>query len=237
MPKCSECGFLVVWLPTDDEFVEATETFRNFGYFSSKDQKGCSYHAKCFVRAQDLAREEHQWLTEKDPLNIANLKVIEADRDCQSFTPWLQGFNPKEHAERQFHEMLRNEQRQREERSLQFHETLRNEQRHHEKWSLGIALGAVIISAVGIIVGSFINLNAVRMQTETARESIQIETAATRDSTRQQMEATDRQTDRLVNAQIEAAQMQIDAQKALTPAAPKKGNKKLAGLQSQMLNQ
>lgn len=57
MPKCSECGLLAVWLPASSEFVEATETFRNSAYFLTADHKGASYHARCFVRAQDLAQE------------------------------------------------------------------------------------------------------------------------------------------------------------------------------------
>lgn len=92
---------------------------------------------------------------------------------------------------------------------MQFHETLRNEQRKHENRTLFVAMGGVVASVLGIAVGVYFN-----------HESAQIEAAATRDSVRQQIEATDRQTTRLIEAQKELTQIQIDAQKALAPPAP-----------------
>jgi len=210
MPKCSDCGLLAVWLPSPNaEFREASLQFRESAYFSQADHQGVSYHARCFVRAQDLSQEVLRWKKGGDPDALATLRTIDADRVCQSFTPWLQGFSPKEHAEMQFHETLRSEQRRHEERSLQFHETLRNEQRRHENLTLLVAMVGVGASLVGIAVGAYFN-----------HEAAQIEADATRDSARQQIEATNRQTTRFIEAQREATQMQIDAQKALAPPVP-----------------
>lgn len=190
MPKCSDCGFLAVWLPTQGEFVEASETFRHSAYFPQGDHKGVPYQVRCFVRAQDLAQEVQRRIKmEGDAL--APLRTIDADRVCQSCTPWLQGFSPKEHQE------------------LRFQEEVRNQQRKHENLTLLVAMIGAGISAVSIIVGAFINLDAAK-----------IEATATSDSARQQTEAIDRQTTIQIQAQQELTQMQIDAQKALTSPVP-----------------
>ncbi len=197
MPKCSDCGFLAVWMRKDHVLEEASEYFRAHGYPEHIPQDETVYQVKCFVRAHDLilecdtARENPKGgLTEHAyALHIRN--VIQERRTCPSFRPWEQGFSPKEHADRHFQE-----------------EQL-TKQHKHENLTLFVAMLGVAASVAGIGIGAYYN-----------HEAAQIEADATRESARQQIEASDRQTTRLIEAQREATQMQIDAQKALVLPAP-----------------
>jgi len=192
MPKCLNCGCLTLWLPEDEVFKEAPQEFRTTGYYSPGSHRGVSYLARCFVRAHDLTHEIATRRNQnQDTETLALLKTINADRNCQSFAPWLQGFTPKEHQE------------------MKYQTELRSQQQTHENRTLLVALIAAGISVVGIFVGALINLDAAK-----------IEAASTRESAQKQIEALDRQTAEQIKSQRELAQMQIEAQKSM-PSAPR----------------
>jgi len=192
MPKCSDCGFLAVWMRKDHVHEEASEYFRGHGRPEHVEEDETVYQPKCFNRAYDLimeydtARENPKGGLTKQAYALHIRNVIQEHRSCPTFRPWEQGFSPKEHADRQFQEDLLKRQRQ------------------HENLTLFVAMVGVATSVFGIGVGAYFN-----------HEAAQIEAVATRDSARQQIEAIDRQTASQIQAQKELTQMQIDAQKAL----------------------
>jgi hypothetical protein len=197
MPKCSDCGFLAVWMRKEHALQEASEYFRYHGYPEHIPEDETVYQPKCFLRAYDLVEEcetargnRKGGLTEHAyALHIKN--VIQERRSCPNFRLWEQGFSPKDHAARQYQE-----------------EQLAK-QHKHENLTLLVAMIGVVASLVGIAVGAYFN-----------HEAAQIEADATRESARQQIEAIDRQTTTQIQAQKELTQMQIEAQKALAPPAP-----------------
>jgi hypothetical protein len=196
MPKCSECGLLAVWRVTPSQLEEASQHFRDGGKHENIEDDEGKYQPKCFVREWTLHAEAKETQSKSQDSTEAGRyaphvkHVIQAERPCSQFTPWLQGFSPKEHVE------------------MKSQADLRKQQRCHENRSLSVAVLAVAISAAGIIYGAKIN-----------HDAAEIEAAATRDSARQQIEAIDRQTTIQIQAQKELTQMQIDAQKAMAPPA------------------
>lgn len=101
MAKCSECGFLAVWLTREYEFREASRFFRQQGGPENTIANYMAYTPQCFVRQWDLASE-----ASSNPLHVLQdgyrnivKGVITKDRICSSHTSWMQGFHPKEHQE------------------------------------------------------------------------------------------------------------------------------------------
>lgn len=154
----------------------------------------------CFVKADNLTQEiATRRREDQDTETIALLNTIRANRNCQSFTPWQQGFTPKEHQE------------------MKYQTDLRSQQHTHENRTLLVALIAAGISVLGIVVGALINLDAAKM-----------EAAATRESAQKQIEAVERQTVEQIKSQRELTQLQIEGQKAMaiSPLAKKERDKK-----------
>jgi hypothetical protein len=92
---------------------------------------------------------------------------LQAERQCDGFTPWRPGFTPKEHRQMQLDQLIRDEaaKRERQQREWQEERTL-EDRRHREEredahrrfdklWSLfvGILL-AVVGGLVGYIFGT-----------------------------------------------------------------------------------
>jgi hypothetical protein len=75
-------------------FVEAGVDFRKNS--ESDYQRGCL--SMCFVMAFDLVDEywKEVAVTNKNFL-LSKGRVLDRERDCRQFTPWQQGFTPKEH--------------------------------------------------------------------------------------------------------------------------------------------
>jgi hypothetical protein len=100
-------------------------------------------------------RGDKEW---KDslPENIA-FRVIAMHRDCDEFTPWMQGFTPKEHVEMQqeqarLHWQERREEadrRWREEQADQAHRWRQDDQRSEARWRwFELLVMAVIVTGV-----------------------------------------------------------------------------------------
>lgn len=103
MVKCSECGFLAVWFRSQRTFEEASEQLRKSGFpdVTLNDQN--VFHAKCFLQKYNLVSE----LDSNPKAGVARvfgyssvvLEVIDTERKCDGYTPWMQGSHPKEHQE------------------------------------------------------------------------------------------------------------------------------------------
>jgi len=90
----------------------------------------------CFVMKADLAAEvlklKGDGKNRSDPLA---LEVIKADRPCDSFFEWRQGFSPKEHLEMDIAERIQRSQDERMEadRRFQAEERARSEKREEDR--------------------------------------------------------------------------------------------------------
>src|SRR4029434_9695060 len=85
-----------------------------------------SLYPTCFVRAANLHHEMQTLRGDKEwkdslPENIA-FRVIAMHRDCDEFTPWMQGFTPKEHVEMQQEQARLHWQKRREEADRRWRE-------------------------------------------------------------------------------------------------------------------
>lgn len=114
--KCSDCGFLALRHRVSRELMDAHYQFRDHGSLPA-DMNAPSDPVFgqpsifegvpiCFVRKVHFGREiEAAYPGLWFPVDEHRLEAIQKDRKCDGFTPWQQGFSPKEH-----HEMLMAEQ-------------------------------------------------------------------------------------------------------------------------------
>lgn len=96
MVKCAECGFLCFRDRGTFELVEAVESIRSATVIPNALVYQRPY---CFVRKVDFA-QEYGW--EPRALDAAEggvFTAISAERECDGFEPWQQGFTPQEHRE------------------------------------------------------------------------------------------------------------------------------------------
>jgi len=129
MPKCAECGFFSLRNRLTGNLDEMDADFRRTGNpphreipvvggagnkFALVDTTPYRHVPVCFAQSVDLAKEcpgtEELLAKYKDwPAELV-LEVITKDRpECEGkFTPWQQGFAPKEHREMLDRQELRN---------------------------------------------------------------------------------------------------------------------------------
>lgn len=153
--KCAECGFLVVLRQEDGEPIPANRTYRKEGLQAfQRDMVFVEPH--CFVGAQQIQAERmgvegkgYIKLSEAGGLVDAGehtealvLSVIQKKRICSSYTPWQQGFTPKEHRELVARELLmkREDQRDREMRE-------REDKRDWREFKQRIVFGIISFAA------------------------------------------------------------------------------------------
>lgn len=149
--KCAECGFLAFRTQSFHELgipflAEADEETRSAGNCYKNDLYDVL--PICFMR-------EKQFMTQRKALDQADLGVRTAienmltrKRDCQEFTPWQQGFTPKEH------------------REMFDRYALVKRQAIQSTLHLGIALIAVVVSIIGVVHSANVNLNAAKLQAD-----------------------------------------------------------------------
>jgi hypothetical protein len=97
MPRCADCGFLAV-RGTDRILHEVERESRRTGRMGSNILASAP---TCFVQAADLQKE----MVDSGSVDNKAAAVINKDRVCPpaglsiGFTPWIQGYTPKEHRE------------------------------------------------------------------------------------------------------------------------------------------
>lgn len=108
----------------------------------------------CFERATSL-QEEISPLSPSP--HHAVLGVISDDRVCSNYTPWHQGFTPKEHREMIDRQWERNWQleREREDRKWREHQERKADERHRVNLLINTGLVTVVM-VVAIIVSALI---------------------------------------------------------------------------------
>lgn len=96
MVRCVDCGYLARRNNETGHLDETGNTFRLRGEGAKHHQSGAQIHEGfllCFAAAHDLYGETY---------GVVALKVVEAmnrERACEAFTPWRQGYTPREHQE------------------------------------------------------------------------------------------------------------------------------------------
>ena len=110
--RCRDCGFLAVRSHKTLALAEVDEIMRELWrpMVSPNDKVLEGMPALCAVQAFDLIAE-----CGPDPraqgTKVASLPVINKMRDCDKFTKWMPGFDPKEHKEMMREESLLRMQR------------------------------------------------------------------------------------------------------------------------------
>lgn len=91
MAKCADCGFLALrYIDGERRIAEASAIVREVG-----NVEPCfTANVECYARQFNLKKEEGGG---GGP--VRTLKIVNRERDCPKFTPWLQGYSPKEHRE------------------------------------------------------------------------------------------------------------------------------------------
>ena len=108
--KCADCGFFAQRNKISREIVEAEDRFRSHGEMAVKASSNPSHgdplfgpateaiydsFPVCFMRVVDFRKEKPEM-----EFNLRlRVEVASSERDCVSYTPWKQGFSPKEHFE------------------------------------------------------------------------------------------------------------------------------------------
>lgn len=169
MVRCHNCGLLAIWNSVDLVLLEAPEHFRREGELVNHHNSMNTCAPKCFIRKADL---ENEVLTDHELKHLFNLsdgikRVIQQERSCDGFTPWLQGFHPKEHTE-----MLLNQ------------ETLERQRRSANR-SLMVATLAAVGTVIGVVVGAFINNNSAHLGAEATIKAAQMQIEAQMERSRQ----------------------------------------------------
>lgn len=134
MHKCSQCGFLASYSFAMRQHLEVDEESRRKGTFNIDRWPGgeiprmayVETFPVCFARAASLQAEckaTAAFAGDQDKVIEAAkeaLRVITRDRECAAFTPWQQGFSPKEHKEMLIDELKADIARQIQERDHRF---------------------------------------------------------------------------------------------------------------------
>ena len=150
MKACRDCGFLALRNNTTQELDEA------YSYYRQKGEADTPHHPfpVCFAMAATLEGEVNT--SNGDFAGVPILQVIEKDRsDCPEWTPWRQGFSPKEHREM----LIRQEEQDRNRALLQGLEDLRARREDRTLLFGMIAVGLLLVMAtiVGPIVAALID--------------------------------------------------------------------------------
>lgn len=136
MVKCSECGFLALRTQTDWVSGEAPDYFRETG-----QPPGTISFLLCFARKIKIQQETDKLPKDSGGRGNRVLQIISAERECDSFAEWQQGFSPKEHREMLDRERLLKWQTE--------------ENRSNRRYRL-IELALVFVTIVAVLLAAFI---------------------------------------------------------------------------------
>ena len=130
-------------IPRAGQFVEISSITRSMGGFREYPSD-----VICFVRVIQFPIQ---------PRNEELLDLLQRERECAEFTPWYQGFTPKEHEEMLDRQRLREWQAKREDEDRRWREDQRKEERRWRFIELLVFGGLVtIVYVVAQIVAALI---------------------------------------------------------------------------------
>lgn len=161
MSKCVYCGYLSARNETTRKLEEVEERCRLDGNLG----QGKYVHIPiCFVRSFNITKEVIT-LREKDEKRRDTVEwhkyvkeFINQERDCNLFTDWQQGFEPKEHREMLDNKAMIKWQQEQRQFDLQWQENQRKEDRRWHIIEL-IVFGVISVLVAGgfTIFGAFIS--------------------------------------------------------------------------------
>jgi len=148
MVKCSECGFLAS-RDIETRYLEETEQeIRQEGcpiLMVDTVKIGSKFEPPiCFMRSQDYRAVPFGQIYDHKPVKFE----IQRERICEYFTPWQQGFTPKEHREMLDREKMLKWQADREDADRKW--------RSKQAWKFVIIAG--IFTILGAIIGAILSL-------------------------------------------------------------------------------
>jgi len=107
--KCSECGFLALREADTHLLLEAPQRYRTLGNVPLSpariNRELADRMPLCFVQKRDFLDSLMAWKDYPSPSNLSPddvVRLITEEISCDDddgFTPWRQGFTPKEHRE------------------------------------------------------------------------------------------------------------------------------------------
>lgn len=151
MVKCCECGFLSVRRKGDNVLCEAHDYWRESGQVSPKHMYEIA--PVCFVMALPIAHEmAGVGKDEERPKRF--VEIINKERDCAKFFPWVQGYSPKEHRD-MLHEkmMIELQQAQRERERAWQDEQKAKDREWQAKQKIRDRFWSVLILILGAAIG------------------------------------------------------------------------------------
>jgi len=150
--KCADCGYLAVRHFKTRDLLDAEEMLRRTGEMPV--EPGTQHYIYdpwpvCFARVIDFrsALDDNSGTPHRK-------RVINDDRECARFTPWIQGLTPKEHVELQqeLDRQLWQTQRELQDQTWREQQEDKADQRHRE--SLKAASRTSLLSAgIGFLGG------------------------------------------------------------------------------------
>jgi hypothetical protein len=129
----------------------------------------------CFVAAIEFQKE-------CSTIDIKGvMEAMNRERECESFTPWKQGYTPREHHEMLEMKLLRDWQANREEADRAWRERQAREDRQWREKESALARGAnrihlweiVVVSAISVVIAVaaiIAQVHTTRMQIEAQRQ-------------------------------------------------------------------
>ena len=103
MPKCSECGFLALRIRATGETREADEELRETGYYDVPDGKRCvACPTFCWAGGDWFPKVKIRSAMTGAPI----AEVLQAERDCGKYMPWIPGRMPAEHERLMWQDMI-----------------------------------------------------------------------------------------------------------------------------------
>lgn len=158
MVKCAECGYLSARNEKTRKLEEIEEESRHDGNI----HKQLYVHIPiCFVRSYNLTEEtkllRHEDTTDRKELDWRKYvkEIINKERECEPFTEWHQGYEPKEHQEMIDREKMLKWQAKREDDDKIWRE---NQRKEDKRWRIIELIVSVII--LGLMAGGFTILGA-----------------------------------------------------------------------------
>lgn len=146
--KCADCGYLAVRHRTTRQLYDAEESLRVNGELPILDNRGYVYDEwpVCFVRAANFRVE-----MEDNSATPHRKRVLNQPRECDQFTPWHQGFSPKEHVEMKMLDEQKQWQRDEAAEQRRWQERQTELAEKHHRVNFGVALLAALIGAVATL--------------------------------------------------------------------------------------
>ncbi|MCG8648692.1 MAG: hypothetical protein MI861_02605 [Pirellulales bacterium] len=153
MVKCKECGLLGVRARETRAIAEAEEEYRQRRCIPSKEirspQGVYEEIPLCFARAFNF-----QAACSNDRSENATLELIDAERDCEHFIQWEQGFTPQEHIEMKMMQQQIREERQWRERQQMLDRQWREDQSARDHlWQERMQQKSRVVTLLAALIG------------------------------------------------------------------------------------